>query len=354
MCSIAGNNTLYSIVNGNGINSRRQSNIPRIADNESTCSLQGLMQRDSVKSVPRNKAIDRLPLYLNALEQPESMNKNYNAAGNLPSKKKEQLESTQKKPLAMVRPRQILSTNILTSGDNQCFRSCTDFESSTRFNVLRESISLDPFPNQLRRRLDCKKLLKLKSRNRSACSLDACVAIISPDRDQNYREDNIIDGTRNRLCVERCYTNVIEQLNENRISATSTSNNMNISAKHLNNNCNSPTGTDDVNCPLLQRQGSLNNPHDDILLHHKRWRSLETIGGLADADVANIGHDNCGGNKKALSRNSIRSWLFGLFQGSGFRSNDASLRKVGTGIMQTSGVRGFTELPPATEHESIV
>lgn len=88
MCSIAGNNTLYSIVNGNGINSRRQSNIPRIADNKSTCSLQGHMQRDSVKSVPRNKAIDRLPLYLNALEQPESMNKNYNAAGNLPSKKR--------------------------------------------------------------------------------------------------------------------------------------------------------------------------------------------------------------------------------------------------------------------------
>lgn len=312
------------------------------------------MQRGcSSKSVGRNKAIDRLPLYLNELDPPESLNECYTATGNISSKNKDHLECTQKKPLAMVRPRQILSSDISPARDYQCFRSCIDFESGPSVNGLRQSISLDPFPNQLRRRIDCKKLLKLKLRNRSVCSLDAGVAIIS--RDQYYQEDNIIDVSPNRFCnAERSNANVMDQLSDNYISATSASNNINTSGKHLNNNFNSQTGTEDVNCPLLHRQGSLKNPHDEVLLHHKRWRSLETIGGLVDADVAKTGQDNCGGNKKTLSRNSIRSWLFGLFQGTSFRSNDASLRKVGASIMQTGGVRGFTELPTASEHESIV
>lgn len=336
------------------------------------------MQRDySPKSIPRNRAIERLPLYLNgeetrcALEQPDSLNSTGcggggGGGGNTLSTNKDHMECAQKKPLAMVRPRQILSSIVSSSDDYQRFRGCIDFDTSRRASGLRESISLDPFPNQLRRRLDCKKLQKLKLRNRSVCSLDAGIAIIS--RDPQYRDDIRIDSSRNRLAnndvvhhralcnTESTSTNVLEQHSETNTTTACTINKTNVPAKHLNNNCNGSIGTEDPNCPLLHRQGSLNSPHDEILLHHKRWRSLETIGGLVDTDVANISRDGSrsGGNKKVLSRNSIRSWLFGLFQGNGFRSNDASLRKVGVGIMQTGGVRGFTELPPAPEHESIV
>lgn len=381
ICFIAGNNTGYSIVNGNGNgnNSRRQSNIPRFGDNESTCSLQGCMQRDySPKSIPRNRAIERLPLYLNgeefqsALEQPDSLNSTSCSGGggaeNAMSTNKDQLECAQKKPLAKVRPRQILSSIKSSLDDYQSFHGCIDFERSRSISGLRESLSLDPFPNQLRRRLDYRKLAKLKLRNRSVCSLDAGVAIISSD--PRYRED-IIDRSRNRLTnnefiYQRAICNTAltdtktrEQLSKNNLFTICTTNKTNISAKHLNNNCNGSIGIEDPNCPLLHRQGSLNSPHDEILLHHKRWRSLETVGGLVDTDAMNIDHDaggggGGGGDKKVLTRNSIRSWLFGLFHGNGFRSNDASLRKVGVGIMQAGGVRGFTELPSAPEHESIV
>lgn len=340
------------------------------------------MQRDySPKSIPRNRVIERLPLYLNgeefqsALEQPDSLNSTScsggGGSGNTMSMNKDQLEFAQKKPLAMVRPRQILSSIISSSDDYQRFHGCIDFGRSRSTTGLRESLSLDPFPNQLRRRLDYRKLAKIKLRNRSVCSLDAGVAIISSD--PRYRED-IIDRSQHRLTnndfiyhralcnTASTDTNAREQLSKNNTFTICTTNKTNISAKHLNNNCNGSIGTEDPNCPLLHRQGSLNSPHDEILLHHKRWRSLETIGDLVDIDAPNIGHnggDGGGGggdgvNKKTISRNSIRSWLFGLFHGNGFRSNDASLRKVGVGIMQTGGVRGFTELPSAPEHESIV
>lgn len=364
---IAGNNIGYSIVNGNGNNSRRQSNIPRLGDNESTCSLQGYTQRDrSPKPIPRNRAIDRLPLYLHGeesgstFEQPDSLNsKICGGGGNTFLINTDQLECSQKKPLAMVRPRQILSSIISSSDDYQSFRDCSDFETTRRVSGLRESISLDPFPNQLRCRLDCRKLTKLKLRNRSVCSLDAGIAMIT-------REDIVIDNrsTNNNfmyhraLCnIESPNTNATEHPSVNNATTTCTSKKKNISAKHLNNNCNGSIGMEDPNCPLLHRQGSLNSPHDEYSTQHKRWRSLETIGGLVDTDATCIGDDDGGSggsNKKVFSRNSIRSWLFGLFQGNGFRSNDASLRKVGVGIMQTSGVRGFTELPSAPEHESIV
>lgn len=364
--SITGNNTGFSVVNGS--NSRRQSNIPRIGDNESTCSLQGRLRRDySPKSIRRNRAIDRLPLYLNgeespgALEQPDSLNSACcGISSNTSSvyKEKNQLDCIQKKPLAMVRPRQILSSIASSCDDYERFRGCIESETSRRAGGLRESLSLDPFPNHLRRRVECSKLPKL--RHRSACSLDA--AGTKTSREPLFHEDINIDGNRTRIINNdfkhhrTLHNNELTKQPCEKIATTTCSTQKSIFAKRSSNDCNGSIGTEDPNSPLLQRQGSLNNPHDEILIHKKRWRSLETIGGLVDNN-AYFGHDGVGGgggNKKVLNRNSIRSWLFGLFQGSGFRSNDASLRKDGVGILQTGGVRGFTELPPAPEQESIV
>lgn len=233
------------------------------------------------------------------------------------------LECIQKKPLAMVRPRQILSNITSSSDDYRRFYSNMDIECCN--SNLRESRSLDPFPSQLRRRLDCVKLPSLKLKNRSSHSLDACVSMIS--QDPNYTST---ESDTNRIIFNE------PEINENDKRL--------VPYKHINNNCNGSVGTEDPNCPLLFRQGSLNSPHDEFLLHHKRWRSLETVGPLADEDT---------NSKKGLNRGSVRSWLVGLFQGNGLRSNDASRR---VGVMQSGvrGISGFGELPPAPEHESIV
>lgn len=228
--------------------------------------------------------MDRAPLYLSedsqkAIEAPDS--------------------DFTRKPLAMVRPRQILCS---LSGSDDYAR----FFDQPCCN-LRESRSLDPFPSQLRRRTEIIKLPALLGK-RSSRSLDGGgVAMISS----------------NPNCeVETSKKDFF---------------------KHLNNNCNGSIGIDDPHCPLIFRQGSLNSPHDENLLQIKRWRSLETV--AADDDVQ---------SKKSFNRGSIKSWLVGIFQGNGLRSSNASLRKVGVMQSGVRGLPGFGELPTAPEHESIV
>lgn len=289
----------------------------------------------------QRRAIDRTPLYINgvdsriAAEQPDSWSSGGCASNGCIKK---DMDGVQKKPLAMVRPRQILSSITSSSDDYQRFRECYDPIESPQISGLRESQSLDPFP-RLRRRFDCIKLPSaLKLRNPISCSLDAGVAMIIHDPNcselvSRHSRFNV-DLTNRALCNREH-----DDTNENSAMVKK-----NISYKHLNNNCNgSAIGNDDQNCPLLQRQGSLCSPHDESLMQHKRWHSLENVG----ANESNR-DTNSTASKKMLSRNSIRSWLVGLFQGNGFRSNDASLRKVGVDIIQT-GV-----LPTAPEHESIV
>lgn len=203
-----------------------------------------------------------------------------------------------RKPLAMVRPRQILSS--LKS--NEEFSTLRDPNSN-----LRESKSLDRFPSQLRKRQDNVKI-PIKMEKLSSRSLDCGVAMIVND-----------------------YPNVEPKLSRK------------ISSKHLNNNCNGSIALEDPKCPLLLRQGSLNSPHDDSMLQTKRWRSLETVGG--DEDVE---------NKKSFTRNSIKSWLVGFFQSNGLRSSNSSLRKVGVVQNTVKELAGFSELPSSPENESIV
>lgn len=349
-------------VSGSCVGSRRQSAIPKFTDTDSTCSLQGyIYQRDQSPRLNQRRTLDRTPLYINGddsystIEQPDSLNSTSCTSNNGCSKN--DVDIVQKKPLAMVRPRQILCSITSSSDDYQRFRDCIDaIDNQTQsISGLRESLSLDPFP-KLRRRFDCIKIpQQLKLRNPISCSLDAGVAMISNDPNCSDLIDyhsKLNSNLYNRaLCnSERDDTNDINiNINKKPIKK-------NISYKNFNNNCNGNTiGNDDQNCPLLQRQGSLCSPHDEILMHNKRWRSLENVCGNDNIrDISNLSttpqqqQTTTTNNKKMLSKNSIRSWLVGLFQGNGFRSNDASLRKVGVGLLQ-SGV-----LSTAPEHESIV
>lgn len=228
-----------------------------------------------------------------------------------------------RKPLAMVRPRQILNSITSTSvGGDDYTRFGSDIM-DLDCNNLRESRSLDPFPSLLRRRTDHIKISSICGNKQSSRSLDdGGVALIStnPNCGNNDDDDNNDDNNMR---------------NKNKISY-----------KHLNNNCNGSIGIDDQHCPLIVRQGSLNSPHDDNLMQQtKRWRSLEMIAGVDDDDLQ---------NKKNVNRGSIKSWLFGIFQGNGLRSSNASLRKVGVMQSGVRGLTGFGELPAAPEHESIV
>ena len=251
---------------------------------DSTYSLQGSFHGHNIRDSPRpvQRRLDRLPRYLHEASRSTL----------------EHSETELKKPLAKVKPRQLLRS-IASSDEYARFRNPE--------NSLRQSKSLDPFPSQVRKRVDVKFLEKLAKKG--SRSLDGGVALISRN-----------PGIR---------------ISENLNSANP--------YKHINNNCNGSIGIEDPLVPLLLRQGSLTSPPDEILQYAKRWRSLET---LANDDETS--------SKKTIGRGSIKSWLVGLFQGNGFRASDASLRKVG--VMQSGmrGVTGFGELPPPSEKESIV
>ena len=105
---------------------------------------------------------------------------------------------------------------------------------------------------------------------------------------------------------------------------------------HKNNHCTFPNGavsgvnpsvlagvsSEDVRVPLLAPADSL-MPHGNILVPTKRWKSLEQLKPTTAASNPTY----LGDMKKADVRGSIKSWLFGLFNGNGLRSSETSLRK---------------------------
>ncbi|XP_067013444.2 receptor-type guanylate cyclase Gyc76C [Anabrus simplex] len=193
--------------------------------------------------------------------------------------------------------------NRLSLGSNKVLEG--ESSSSTLPRTIRESRSLDPFPDTLR------PLQYLQVRKRSSRSLENCNGSKSPSHLIN---NNIPNGDIILL-----------------------------PSPHHNDVCNSG---EDIQTPLLP-----NSPLDEAIIAQnqlrrgrsgsemiaKRWRSLEEV-------AENNSHSNGGYNKKALARSSIRSWLVGLFNGNGLRSSDASLRK---GIHS-----GYSDLQ--SERESIV
>lgn len=92
-------------------------------------------------------------------------------------------------------------------------------------------------------------------------------------------------------------------------------------------------GSDINNYPILRQEAFPN------LMPAKRWHSLEEVPGSDSMAVV------AGEEGKKSKRGSIRSWLFSLFNGNGLRSSDASLRK---------GVHGQGYGDLQSEKESIV
>lgn len=294
----------------------------------------------------------RTPLYLSensrtTLEQCESLTNNddcfkqHNDDDSINQYQLQQFDYIQKKPFAMVRPQRILTC---MNDKYRSFLSTLDLNSNVA-SRLRESKSLDIIipSNQLRNRIDSKRL-PLTKIDRSACSLDAGVSMISRDpMPEPFNLDNLRCnfeiGSSRMICTAENDSTI--SINKNAKKSKS--------PYKAQNNCNGPTTTmlaEDAHCPLLYRQNSLNNPQDENLLQQKRWRSLETVQVNRNSD------SDTSAPKKTVNRGSIRSWLVNLFQGNGF--NDASLRKTGVVPNRVKGFSGFGELPPAPEHESIV
>lgn len=339
-----GNNGPGTTTTGN--NSRRQSNVLR-CDNDSLSSLQGSLKRVveySPESSQRNQQ-NRTPLYLSGensrttLEKTESLTNNlYKMNDDSCSQQQlQQIDCTQnKKPFAMVRPRRILCT---TNNEYRSFLSTLDLNYNMAAR-LRESKSLDLLPNQLRYRIDSKRIPVLSSRIRepSSCSLDAGVSLISQDPmpftidnlHNRYKSSRMLCSPDDDPSIALTEQNQKDKRDKHKI----------LSKKPINNNCNGPADlAEDAQCPLLYRQNSF--PQDEKL-QQKRWRSLESVNLRGDASAP----------KKSVNRGSIRSWLVNLFQGNGF--SDVSLRKVGVVQNRVKGFSNFGELSPAPEHESIV
>lgn len=262
---------------------------------ESTYSLQGsyIGARDSPK--PVNRRIERIPLYLNedshtTLENPEAENP-------------EQNDTNDKRPLAVVRPRHILRS--IASSDEY-----SQFTNSS--NLIRHSRSLDPFPSIIRRRSENTKLLQPKNKKKDLAA-----------------------------SLEHGFSNISSH--PSGISEHKTNNKEDDMYKYPNNNCNGSIGNDDPdNSPLIRQTSVTNNDAEDVPFLTKRWRSLEEI--ALDEETS---------SKTSITKRSLKSWLAGILHGNGFKSSDASLRKVNP-IQPSTGLLTFNEIQANVQKESIV
>lgn len=330
--------------------SRRQSCAQR--DLESNYSLQGSvfgpssMVTSAVRDSPRVYQRHTAPLYINddsqsTLEQRNAIDKTESSDSLV---KKVILNSSTKKFRDKLRS--IASTDdyrkICTGGSDRA---------SPSSSFLRESRSLDPFPSEVRRRLESINRAKPRTMamtQRGSHSMDAGVATIS--------NESIDTEPRSPT-----FTTVPEDTDGG---------GHHTAYKYLNNNCNGSIGggggannEESQHCPLLTRQTSLVTPAgqdgDDGLSTHKRWYSLENVvgggncGGGGGGGHTPLDDDSC--SKKSTTRNSIKSWIVGIFHGNGFKTSDSSLRKVGVvPVGVGTGVTGFGELQSTPEKESMV
>ncbi|XP_055590315.1 receptor-type guanylate cyclase Gyc76C-like [Uranotaenia lowii] len=294
--------------------SRRQSSAHK--DLESNYSLQGSVFGPSMRDSPRaiQRRLEQIPLYIN--DDSQSTLDQRNAID-----KTESSDSLVKKVMFNNSSSKKIRNKLRSIASTEDYRKIC---SSGTF--LRESRSLDPFPNDIRKRLESIKMEK-KPRNaqKGSFSLDAGVSTISSES---------IDGDRGEKMV-------ISTLHEDNGSGPEDV------YKYLNNNCNGSIGggnNEESHCPLLVRQTSLVTPgQEDCLSTQKRWYSLENVGAPDE--------DSC--SKKSLTRSSIKSWLVGFIQGNGYKASDSSLRKVAV-LPGVPGVPGFGELQSTPEKESMV
>lgn len=316
------------------------------------------------------------------------------------------LPSPSHKPLAMVRPHRIVnSPNNFTQ---DMYGSGIILGSSViAHHNLREAISLDPIPLQMRKRPEPKILPPSKLSKNNSRSLDAGVSLITDDPNGAI-EENITLGERYSDAIHQ--TNNVPAMEEYegddvgllmlrdngdlnaRNSATivpvgSTLLNRRRSGggysiggasigtgvsmlpyKHLNNNCNGGmTIEEDVQSPLLQRQASLTSPAS--IEKAKRWHSFENIEHhtgnsvryAEDIDGRQASSSNKTAGKKSSRNNptgdsgnssSILDRLVSIFHGNGRKSNE---RKVGIIPSAVRGVPGFSDISGSSrDRESIV
>lgn len=100
--------------------------------------------------------------------------------------------------------------------------------------------------------------------------------------------------------------------------------------KYLNSNKN--TNNSQNTSSLAQRQTSLVPDNIPLIMHTKRWHSLDCGTSGLGCDRVSYDENILLQNKKSLGRSSIKSWLIGkIFPNNGYtpRASNTSLRKIG-------------------------
>nr|CAD7204451.1 unnamed protein product [Timema douglasi] len=197
-------------------------------------------------------------------------------------------------------------------------------DSNTLPRSKKSSRSLDPFPDARSRRLEL-PTMSLQVPKRSSRSLENCVGCsgrktlpASLTENNNYPNGDVILVPTPH--AETVLGSSREDVETPLLGDSGDTDNVVI-----------------VNCH--KRRGRSGGETFPEFLPTKRWRSLEEVVGGDDGTVSSA---NPG--KKLIPRGSLRSWLFGLFNGNGLRTSDASLRK---GLHS-----GYSDLQ--SEKESIV
>ncbi|KAK3910945.1 Receptor-type guanylate cyclase Gyc76C [Frankliniella fusca] len=316
-----------------GAGSRRQSSVPRgnsqDVDSSSTLGLGGVSAGGSVLGGVLGGTSGNLPAVVAGSLNNSSNNspsgrpfrrvqiasggdatssKSTLNSQTLQDNKPEDLSQTQ------IRTRRLLSS-VASSSATAGYTSGSDDETDlSKCGPVRESRSLDPFPTDLElEKLPNKQPHLCEVRRRGTRSLEHCDLL---DRVRPVSDIPFPSHKNNH----RTFPNgAVSGVNPSAIAGAS---------------------SEDVRVPLLAPADSL-IPRGAVLVPTKRWRSLEQL--KPDSTVNN--NPIClGDGKKTDVRGSIKSWLFGLFNGNGLRSSETSLRK---GINS-----GYNDLQ--SEKESIV
>lgn len=223
------------------------------------------------------------------------------------------------------RTRTVLSS-IASSADDH--KEC--FKSQSLLNRIRESKSMDPIPsvrNTPRQVLDIS--FDLPKRSSSLENCDNCKieepALLMPKNFNNnsFPNGNVVQQEADSLSVGGGMEDVEVPL------------------------LRTPSLCDNITILHRRRPGNGTVSVDEVQPATKRWRSLEVVpAGTVGGASAGAGAGRCdeqlidsAQHKKQMARNSLKSWLMGLFNGNGLRASNTSLRKgVMTGYNDRSTI----------------
>lgn len=284
-----------------GVGTRRHSSIPRgtSIDVESTSTLH------NTSPIPvRNfhtKRMERLHPYLADVSM-SRLSLSTCAFGSEISETPETFgERSERRPR---RTRTVLSSIASSADDHREFA-----KSQGMLNKIRESRSMDPIPSTTQ----CQHLEEPVYRPpRRSSSLENYKLVENIINNNSFPNGNVVPHPEaDNLSVGGCEDVEVPLLR-------------------------TPSLCDNI--AIIQRRRAANSG-DGEGYETKRWRSLEVVPAGTEQQVIDSAQ-----NKKQISRNSLKNWIVGLFNGNGLRASNASLRK---GVLQ-----GYNDLQ--TEKESIV